>query len=368
MRKSGIILTALCVAALAAPAAFAADSVVWFDIRDGVTPGSPGVPSQSILAPAAPFTVGQEASGTAVNAGQRGAGQVVRLNPKTFNGYESTFGTYPDFDGDGDASTADLWMYVDINDKTGGGDTLSSLGVDMDIAVRAGPIKNPLCTLDIEWETAVGWSGTRPDTSGGPASLTTTTNSLKAVAVPVSGGPPSYDVTVGPGIDDTMPVRVAKFTVTAGRRSCPAILPGGGDRSTYDVNLSVNNLLTTRVFNPATPGDGSAEQVAFGYDEGTGLPDELTSGSGSVVGSTTALADVVIQIRMKGDSNFDGTTNVLDLPGFFAANGPSVIVDQREKYLFEFNGDPLGFINALDLPTFFATFGPATPCVPGVCP
>src|SRR5262245_43728967 len=132
MSKSSI---GLALAVAAGTTSFAmAQSTFFFDIRDNVGAG------QSITAPTWPFIVGQgETIGGIANDcgappyGGRGAGQVLRINPRVSNNFHLRV-AYPNFDFDTDKSVGNLWLYADIaDDPAGANDWISQISLDISI-------------------------------------------------------------------------------------------------------------------------------------------------------------------------------------------------------------------------------------------
>jgi hypothetical protein len=325
MRKVATLLVAACV--FAGPSAvWAADSNYWFDIRDNTSA------SQNITTgtPVIPFGNGQEVGQNAFNAGGRGDGQVLRLNPTVSNNYHLR-NAYPNFDNDNNLATGDLQLFVDVTDDVSGtGDVISSIGVNFNIAPLAPGNGSANKIAQIQWTwLAANWGGTNAGTAPGASNgqVPPSWIGAKAVKVPVNSSA-VYDTTGGL-VPSATPYRLGNLRVTAGPRTAGAASHTAN--STYGVNLSVNDLLITRVFQ--TGGDAT-EMVSFGY-VGANLD---TAVSGSTVGATSTTADAVIKIAMKADNNGNGTVTGIDGLGFTAAAQRAAGIKQNEAFLFNNNG------------------------------
>ncbi|MCG8405554.1 MAG: hypothetical protein MI923_10195 [Phycisphaerales bacterium] len=358
MKKVSFALTVAAAVAFAGSAAFAGDSDTFFDIRDN----SGGI--QDITGtPAAPFTFGQDVNGTATNGGGLGEGQILRLSPVHANNYHTNAGfAYPNFDGDNDLSTGQLVLYTTVNDRTGGGDVISSIGVDIKTQDSVATANNGTGTrigaMSQTWTNTGVWSAS--GTVDGASDLADPPNvdGAKAVQVAVAAGP-VYDPTGGlePGAG---PQEIARVNVTAGNCVAGSTVAN----STYEVFLQVNNLLYTRTFNPATPGDGSPEMVSFGYDSlgqnyaaGAGNVDAAVSGS--LDGASSALPDAVVRIQVKGDGNGSYSITGADVPALSALLSGALAPAQQWIYLYDFNNS--GTITGADIPAFSAILSGGLP-------
>jgi hypothetical protein len=342
MRKLATFLLAACVLAGASSAVWA-QSTMWFDIRDNTSA------NQNITTgtPAQPFGNGQGLTDTAFNAGGRGDGQVLRLNPVVSNNFHMR-AAYPNFDGDGNLSTGNLWLYIDVAAQGAGatGDCISSIGVNFDLSPHVGTgTANQIASVAWTWD-AGNWAGTNAGTAPGSmqAGSPPDWNGAKAVKVPVNSNA-VYDTTGGL-TPNAQPYRLGSLRVTAGNR-----VPGAAshtNNSTYKVLMSVNELLITRVFQ--TGGDAT-EMVAFGYNGAS--PD--TPVSGSTQGATSTNPDAIIQVMMKGDRNGNGTVTGIDSPGFTDAARRGAGIKQVEAFLYNNNGGTGGAqttITGIDSPSF----------------
>jgi len=372
MRKFSLVLSAVAVTGLTVIAQAAPESVIWFDVRDNVGTG------QSITAPTQTFQNGQGEvnalnlvpnDGPIAELGQRGWGQVLRINPVLPGNQHigtATFPQWPNFDGDQNSSTGDLWMYMDVlpnqDAPAGTNDVISSLGLDIGItannpasqrytftnAVFSWQINDPTVPVNFGMSPA----GTANIAPGG-------STSVKYVKVPVSGA--SVYATAG-GFTIGGPYRIAKLSVTGAVRNANAAgctytsdAPAGNRglhnfESSYKVNLSVNNLLVTRTF--STGGNATPEErVSFGYTGGAVESDV----SGNTVGGA-GVRDALIQVRMKGDGNGNGSTSTPDVNFFLAAQatngGLGNNITQAQAYCFDRNGN--GAIQTNDTNMFLA--------------
>jgi hypothetical protein len=306
-------------------AAWAQDSTIFYDIRDHYNLA--GDPVQDILSPTYPFTNGQVDGVGAFYAGGPGDGMILRLNPECANGWhddeialpDSGFVRYPNFDLDTDLNTGALFLYMDVNDVPGDGDCIASIGIDQNVTMFTPQWgdsgRNPIGSILYSWDPAyfndVTNAGVEDGGSDGgdPPSWI----GAKAVKVPVEdpGGGPVYACGDDglPQDPDTSPYKLGRLDVTGGPRDTSANTAEHHlENSTYDLHLSVNNLLITRVF---SSGGDAVEMVSFGYDPATGLPE--TAVSGSVEGNPGGEPDAVIQIHMKNDSNADGQITFSDI-------------------------------------------------------
>lgn len=345
MKRALILSCAL--AMVLGTVAVAQDSVIWLDVRNNTT-----TPTQNDImgTPRTPFINGQEGSQTAFNAGRRGDGQILRLNPVTLSGFQNR-NSWPNLDADANLATGQLHVFMDVADKPAvTGDMISSVGIDFNLADNAGGGKNRIASINYAWNPALFAeanagkvpgalvAGDPPDWAG-----------AKAVKVPVVAGP-TYDTTNGlvPG----GPYRLGSLSVVAGSRT-----PGGSghaNNSTFKVNLAVNNLLITRVGSAGTPGD---EMVSFGYVSAT--PD--TPVNGSTVGATSTQPDALIQIRMKCDNNGDGNiVGVTDAGGFQTAKNAAAAIKQLPAYLWNSDANPQ-VSGVTDAGIFTAALGASNP-------
>lgn len=360
MTKKTLVLAA-CLAMVVASSAMA-QSVIWTDARPNNA--ASGVNTiTGTLGAINPYPVDN------VNGGRKGAGQIVRLEPKHADAWETANPTaFPNHDGDGDRSTADIWIYMDVNDDPSGtGDVISSLGLDAQVTKLGTLVRNTLASTTLEIIndntvfnsiTPAGGNPWNNKIDGTPSGLNV--NGAKSVRVPVEAGP-TYNAALGitpraSGLTD-IPYRVGKIRVVAGTRQC-TFSPVHTANSTYEVRLKANNLLITRVYNGA--GD-AVEMINYGYD-GAGAP-EGPAISGNDTVSVSSLADAVVEIRMKGDFTGDGRVTSAD-------NSTSVGMGQAvadatdnlfQSYCGDFSGDNrttsadlgnsagTGYVNALSV-------------------
>jgi hypothetical protein len=355
MRKTLASLVAVGVVGAFAAAA-SAQSVMYFDVRDG----SSGI--QSITSPVAPFTNGQDIGQIATNTGGAGDGQILRIAPTQAGGNHSAFPlAYPNFDADGNSSTGNLHLYDRVSDDASGtGDVISSIGVDFNVtAASATPNAYGVASVNWSWDTA-NWQGTNAGVNNGASNGGSPPSWLgaKAVKVPVNASA-QYDTTGGltPNLDGTpRTYHLGALRVTGAPRNCAN--RGGTDhlaRSTFNVKMAVNDLLITRVFQ--TGGD-AVELVSFGYASGT--PE--TAVSGSQVGNTSATPDAVIQVGLKGDASGDGNVTNADITPFLTARTASASNShkQSQTYWFDFSGD--NRVTNADITNFLAARTASSTC------
>ncbi len=357
MRK--LTFAAIALLMVASFAVAQSDLNVFLDVR----PDTGGI--GSITTPAAPFTIGQDflppnLATPICNGGGAGEGQILRLSPRHDSGFHTMLGgvAYPNFDADNDLSTGSFYVYAEMSDKDGGGDVLSSLGLDFLIADAPGSLGNghQIDTVSHTWTDLTLWSplGTADGTSDllDPPSII----GAKAVHVPVAVGP-TYNVTTGltPPLGMT---QVSELAVAAGDFVCGSYLLAD---STFEVHMNVNNLLITRAFNPATPpAVPSAEAVSFGYDSLGGAPFAASMSAedaaidGSVSPGVSALPDGIIRIQLKGDFTGDGIVNNFDSGIFVALQAGQLPANQSFTYMFDFTLD--GVVNNFDSGALTAIF------------
>lgn len=342
MKKSAMILSAATLAVFAS-AALAQESVIWMDARPNNAASGVNTITGTLTA-LNPYPNG------GVNGGRKGAGQILYLEPVHADSFHTVSpNAFPNHDGDGDRSTGSLWVYMDVNDDGAGtGDVIASLGLDVNITAAGTLVRNTIASIGFEVINdgsvfnSIAPAGGQPwnnkidgaVVAGSPPSW----EGAKAVRVPVDPGP-VYNASLGiqpnGGVaqNTVVPYRVARLDVVSGARQC-TFTPVHTTNSRFNVHLAVNNLLIARVFDGA--GDNPPEElISFGYD-GAGAP-ELPTVSGSVDGATSALADAVIEIRMKGDYTGDGRVTGAD-------NGPHVaaVGGGTDNLLQAFAGDFTG--------------------------
>jgi len=350
MRKISFVLAAVAVTGLTVAAKAAPETTLFFDIRDN----SAG--AQSITTPASPFTNGQgDFPNDGGAGGGKGNGQVLRLCPVISSGLQASAGNfgYPNFDADNNAATGSLNLFADVGDDAGAvgaGDVISSIGIDIGITA-------PATTGSRYTIGGSTWSWTITDPSSpvnyGFSSGTAVNGGvgghtgLKYVKVPVDGA--SLYATAG-GLTPGSLTRIGRLAVTAGARTCS--FTGANvhaNESTYNVFLSVNNLLITRTFSNVVA--DTEERVSFGYFGGAVDADV----SGNTVGGA-GNRDAIIQVRMKNDSNGSGSVTTADISvastGFVASQTAGAGVNQLQRYLHDRNNS--GTVTTADIPGFTA--------------
>jgi hypothetical protein len=356
MKKIAATMLALTlVAAFGAPAWAAdsngaADSCMWFDIRDDSAGGA-----QDIDAPGEPYTFENDSGDAACNGGGAGDAQILRIMPDCANDLHLGAG-WPNYDGDNDASTGSAHLYMDVNDDpSGADDIISSIGIDLAASDptpgAGGSYVSFVYAFAGDALTAFDnpstESGSDPGASDGASPLGW--EGAKAVHVPVIGGP-AYDV--GDGLVPTARYQIGVVDVVAGPRG--TVSPTYTADSRFNVHIKPNNLLITRTFNGA--GDDE-ELVNMGYDNGSPSCDcEEPSVSGSSEGAMSTLPDLLVQVQMKGDGNGSGTITAQDVTGCVNCfkdtlnQDQSGAISQEQMYLHDNNGsatvtaqDVLGF-------------------------
>lgn len=355
MNKKQIILAAALLAI--ASSVTMAQSVIYLDVRPNDTGTGIRTISGNLGATATNPFRNAAGNGDALNGGGRGQGQTLYLEPKANDGWESRNDTntrsgnsFPNFDGDNNAATGDLWIYMDVNDDASGtGDVISSVGLDLDTQFTGATMRNKLASMTVTLyndgsvfnsvTTAIG-VGAGPWNNKVNGNLVVASDppdweKAKAVRVPVDPGP-MYNAALGiqqRGTGTIPSYRLGKISLVAGTRNCSGRVvgpPSHVDNSTYDIYLKVNNLLITRVYNGAGDAD---EQVSFGYVGAS--PDAAISGNSS--GAASAVADGRVVLRLKGDFTGDGNVTTADITDFNAAQTDSA-ENQLQTYLGDFNG------------------------------
>lgn len=342
MRKYSFILSAVAVTGLTVAAKAAPESTYWFDVRPTAA---------SITTPAAPYTVGQgDFPDDGGAGGGRGNGQVLRVSP-TLAGGQHLFNSFPNFDnggaGDNNAATGDLYLYSDVlanqDAPAGTNDVISSIGIDMAIGTTTATPRFEIATVAWSWTLTDATVPVNYGFANGVSSRTGVVGA-KYVKVPVSGA--SLYATAG-GLVPGGPYQLGKLSIGGAARDavgCQTANTTHANNSTYNVTMSVNNLLITRTF--STGGNAVPEErVSFGYTGGAIEADV----SGNTVGGA-GVRDGVIQVRLKHDGNGSGNVNTLDIAGpngFNAAQAAGANINQRQRYLYDRNNN--GIVNTLDI-------------------
>ncbi|GJQ27064.1 MAG: hypothetical protein HBSAPP02_20960 [Phycisphaerae bacterium] len=381
MNRSFCTAVALCVVSAFAAAAVAQDSVIFMDVRNNsITANTASnYNNMSHGTMNGPFSVTPTG-----DAGRRGGGQSLIINPLQTGGRHTTFPTsFPNLDGDGNRATGDLWVYMDVlNDGSGTNGVISSVGLDIDIVPPVGTVRNKIGSLSfsmindqtvLDSTLAPGGSGPWNGVANGSQVGTIPNldwNDARAVAVPVTTGP-VYSSTgrLVPRTPDNTPAgrpyRIGRLTVTADTRVCtgatipPFDGPAFSARSTYNVFMQVDSLLITRVFE--TGGD-TVENVSFGY--AGAVPDAPQSGN--VPNVSSAVADATIQVRLKGDVDGNGVLSTLDTTPYLALVGP--LDNPTSAYLGDFSAPPgvvaltNNLVTTLDTTPYLANISSNSPC------
>lgn len=402
MKRITYVLALGIVASLAA-VTFAQDSVMWWDVRDGVTSAGTGVGGQLIVSGAAqPYINGQDTAGgggnsadrygtSAINAGGRGAGGVLRLNPVQNGGFHAQApngggSAWPNYatraepsviPADNNSSTGVLYLYMDVNDDPSGlGDVISSIGINT--MLSNGPLnvtpRNPIGSVSMVVYNgsevnningvALASGAWNPTPVNGSSNLATPPSIIgtKMVRVPVTTGP-VYADTLGIRPTAAGPYRIARLNVTAGTRNCTGRTANAHvDNSTYSVKLAINNLLITRVF---SSGGDTVENIGLGNDPyvadaAFGTFDAAVDGGN--MASVNTNPDASIQIRLHGDFNGDGNVTATDITGFNGAVSASLTSSAkvRQMYCGDFNNNRT--ITATDITGFNNAVGASLIC------
>lgn len=236
------------------------------------------------------------------HGGSRGDAQTVFVSPVIPSG-SHIFGSV-------DNSNVSTFLYMDVDDRSGEGDVIASLG--MDVAVQKDSGDMPLGTMSL----AV--FNSQSEIGGGATSQAwddfTTVNGdnylqLRAVRVPISGIAPVYNPELGLGVGGSY--RLARVDIKGGLRgNLPASV------GIYSGKIIVNDLLITRIYSDV----GSTPELPdFGYFDGSpeiaSVPG-VNGANGSSVGTTSIVPDLTIVVKGKGDMNGDGTIGIADVTKF----------------------------------------------------
>ncbi|HKQ47366.1 MAG TPA: hypothetical protein VJZ71_04775 [Phycisphaerae bacterium] len=353
MNKKTLVLSAALLTILSSTVM--AQSVIWLDVRPNDSGSTIRTISGNVGVTATNPFLNAAGNGDALNGGRRGQGQTLYIEPKANDGWESmnvsttrNANSFPNFDGDLNHSTGDLWIYMDVlEDLSGAGDVISSVGLDIDTRLVGATMRNKIASMAVTLDNANTVFNSITPAGASPWNNKVDGNVVpndppdwekaKAVRVPVDPGP-TYNASLGitprdPVLANTTPYRLGKIRLTSGTRNCSGrTAPAFNDNSTYDIFLKVNNLLITRVYNGA--GD-AVEDVQFGY---SGATPEAPPVSGNSAGAVSLVADGRVQVRLKGDFTGDGNVTGADVGGFNGAVNDAA-ENQLQTYLGDFNGN-----------------------------
>lgn len=314
------------------------NSTIWCDIRANDDPGPPESPKWNVntitgnLGSINPFLH------ESINGGRRGAGQVLRLEPKHADQWEQSIG-FPNLDGDADRSTGDIWVYMDVEDDPGMADeVVAAMGLDISIQAASTHARSRIWDISFELvnDGSVINSQEPPEqypwhavssgelVPGDPPSW----RNAKAIRMPfgVEGIVPRDPAT-------NPPYRLGRLRVTAGTRNCTFDLQHVV-HSTFNVYLTPNDLFVGRMDQGLA---ATIEHIAFGYDA-SGLP-ETPRVDGNAVGTFSSLPDAVIEIRLKGDFSGDGRVTSADNGPFSNAAFMDATDNVLQAYCGDFSGD-----------------------------
>ncbi|MFH1418045.1 MAG: hypothetical protein ABII12_07160 [Planctomycetota bacterium] len=355
--KKALLLAAVVGLVMGSTAIAQPESIIWLDVRDNDVNGAyEGIYDGT--GATWPFTNG------GLNGGGPGDGQVMYINPEDGAFPTAYPDAWPNFDGDGDTHTGYLVLYMTVNDDMTGGatDVISSVGLDFNTTETTVPPvgkdgNNIGSFVDFNWSLpAEANSGTAKgaEVAGDPPSWT----GAKAVKVPVEGVVPAF--AVGSGMVPTNTYRIGKLEIEAAARNRPTPFPPKPHVawSTFNVYLSVNELLVTRVF---SSGGDQDEQIHFGYSATVAGSDTASLSSGSTLGAPFGAGDpdAVIKVLPKGDNSGNGLVNPGDITGFTNVLNTGTAINQKDLYLNDFAGttpfamkritpaDVTGFVAAL---------------------
>jgi hypothetical protein len=304
----------------------AGDLDLYFDVRD----------AGAISVPALPYTVSTTVlPGTGLdypldNGGGKGDGDILYVSP-VLDGADGDAHIEPSTMYNS-ALNQEIHLYADYNGAAG--EVLSSLGASVDLAA-AGVYS--IADMSFAFDGA-NWSP-----SGTSSTVTVAGGELKAVQVPVVAGP-MFNASAGINANtNNNLVQVGTMSVDGASRGGVA-----GAIGVINVNLSVNNLLITRV---ADPGPAGGMTVSFGYD--AGAPEAAVDGSTDGAGAGGA-ADAVIKVVMKGDYDEDGSVTFNDLNAFLAAlNDSGANLNPTDVWKGDYDND--GSVTFNDLNAFLTS-------------
>jgi hypothetical protein len=355
MKRTLLVLVACSVVLGLSSAVWAQTSHFWFDIRDNTGASSTKDKviwqNQDITGGGLvrPFTNGHGddwiTMGT-YNGGGKGDGQIMYIAPQHTSGYHQSLHNYangirpyPDFDLDGDVSTNYLWLYLDVDQKTNPTEVISSIGLDFEITGatsiwgKAAP-KSEIESIEWMWEPL--WEDTNAGKAMGLSGATGIVEwgDARAVKVPVAGSPPAFNTTnaLTPNAANS-PYRLGKLKVQAGFRNCAFGKNYVAD-STWELNMYVDDLLITRVDDPAN-GDPGDESCSFGYV--SGLP-STTAVDGSTAGAG-GWSQIYIQVRQKWDGEGKGEPGNGALAEFINAKNAGTGLTQWQCFVFDSDGN-----------------------------
>jgi hypothetical protein len=260
--------------------------------------------------------------------------------------------------GGSDSSTAKLFLYMDVEDRTGDSDIISSVGMDMSIVKDGGdmaldPVTGVSLTLFNDAADVAGGatSDAWDDTAVGSVGVTGITG-LKAVRVPVSGVAPAYNPNLGLGVGGSYRLAELGFQ-GADRGTLPTSV------AVYSLKMIVNDLLITRVYDPAGVAGETPELPDFGYVAGN--PEQaaiagIDGANGSSEGTTSATADATIVVQAKGDMDGNGTIEVADITQFVTAftNAPSGLNNVATQWAADIDNN--NAVEVADITGFVASF------------
>ena len=272
------------------------------------------------------------------HGGGRGDGQFMGISPKLLNGAHVV--------GQFDSSRSSLTLYADYDAPPG--TVLASLGIDIEISPPDGDYVLRILTVEL-FDT--------PSETGG--NLTSNAWDTVTFSTPPSATGVGIQATrtrFGPGlgIPAGQGYRLARLNFEADDRNC---VVGGPpiSNSTLSVFIRVNaGLITEHAGGTTTP-----VQLNLGYVGGSPEP---ANGDGGTIGAASPTTDATIEIRMKGDTNGDGTVNGSDIPGILAARVASIWgnADVHQTWLFDHTDD--GLVNNQDIWPFLAVRSEGITC------
>jgi hypothetical protein len=263
----------------------------------------------------------------------------------------------------------ELYMKVATKGSGCGGETISSLGLDVNLVRTSGT--SSLSADAFTVYTAAATTGSAQNPWSAPSPNTPTLNvagkivqDSRAVAVPTAHAPTE---TLWNGYCPGGPYHVATLAMHTGGTP----LGAGNGSTTWELRMAVGNLKITRVYDPTAIQGSATDSVRFG----TG---DAATDNGSVVGvQNNTVADATVIARKKGDfGSFDSNGNFLPVPDgivsspeaaqFLAAVGKTCATDPVLTYVgdfgsFDSNGNfsaqPDGVVSSPEYAQFLAAVG-----------
>ncbi len=244
----------------------------------------------------------------------------------------------------GSSTTLHLWAIPDQDDDK----TVVSIGIHL---VASGPGALDLSAFQFNFDNPLltggqRWSGTA--LTGGLNVDGRLVSDQRAVYIPLTlpapaGGLSSATAATDPGFDSNSgAVHLGELVLSANP---------GATLGPVEIRLAVSPLLITNV---KSNGSSPIELVFFGYN---GSSPELADSAGTLIGSTSTIADATVTIRRLGDSDGDGDVDLIDYAAFAnCMNGPDQPPLQPTGCLEPFDADQDTDVDLSDAEAFTREF------------